>query len=133
MGRDLHLVGFNLVLVFRESLDVGSDLLCGGMQARLDQLGCFQVIAVDRDRFRCNPALVIGHSVDRHLESRYQHNVGQFLSVQAKKPRIVFRSRFIAEDHSNLPLRVLHNHRFAGAGNDHSLDFGLVAASAKSR
>jgi hypothetical protein len=103
------------------------------MQARLDQLGCFQVVAVDRDRFRCNPALVVGHSIDRHFESRYQHNVGQFLSVQAKKPRIVFRSRFIGEDDSNLALRGLHNHRFSGAGNDHSFDFGLVATSAKSR
>jgi len=54
LGRELYLVGLNLLLVFRKSLHFGSDLLCSGMQASLDQLDPFQVVAIDGDRFPRN-------------------------------------------------------------------------------
>ena len=54
LERELYLVRLNLLLVLRKSQHVGSDLLCSGMQASLDQLGRFQVVAIDGDRFPLN-------------------------------------------------------------------------------
>jgi hypothetical protein len=93
---------------------------------RLDHLGCFKVVAIDGDSFRHDPALVVGHSVNVHLESGYKHHTGHMLLFEAKDPLVIFRCRIIGEDHGRGSLPGLHDQRFSGAGSDHSFHFGLA-------
>ena len=120
MGCQFDLVGLELPAVGLEPLHIGCDLLCGGMQARLNHLGCFKVVAIDGDSFRYKSALFVGRSVDVYLESGDKDHTGHLLLVQAKKPPVIFRSRIVGEDDSLVSVRGLHDQRFSGSGNDHS-------------
>jgi hypothetical protein len=64
VGRDLLRIAPDLFLVAQQRLLVLNDLICGGLQAGLDHLGRFDVVAIDGDRCRHNPALSIPGPVD---------------------------------------------------------------------
>jgi len=63
----LHFMASYVLPVGLYRLHVDLDLLYGRMQARLNHLGCFQVVAVDRNCSSNDPALGIRHSVDIQL------------------------------------------------------------------
>ena len=120
-------MGLQLPAVGLEPLHIGRDLLCGGMHARLNHLGCFKVVAVDRDGFRYNSALLVGCSVDVYFESGDKDHIGHSLLIQAKKSPVIFRCRIVGKDHGRVSVCGLHNQGFSGPGKDHSFYFGICA------
>jgi hypothetical protein len=93
------------------------------MQTGLDHLGCFQVIAIDSDRLRYKPALVVGASINGHLESRYKHHIGHIVLAESKEPGVIFGFGVIGQNYGSVSIAGPHNQCVSGPGDNHSFDF----------